>query len=52
MIQKLIRDIISTMDMEIMLKAVKSNRKLYNDAFSLFNTLKLLMNSLSGNISS
>jgi uncharacterized protein (DUF302 family) len=37
---------ISTMNMEIMLKAIDSNQELYNEATNLFNTLKLLMNSL------
>jgi uncharacterized protein (DUF302 family) len=39
--------IISTMNMEIMLKAVGSNQELYKEATTLFNTLKSLMNSLS-----
>jgi uncharacterized protein (DUF302 family) len=38
---------ISTMNMEIMLKAIGSNKELYEEATTLFNTLKLLMNSLS-----
>ena len=43
------KTIISTMDMSIMLKAVKSNKELYKEAVSLFNTLKSLMDSLSIN---
>jgi uncharacterized protein (DUF302 family) len=43
------KTVISTMNMEIMLDAIKSNQSLYNEAISLFNTLKLLMNSLSAN---
>jgi uncharacterized protein (DUF302 family) len=39
--------IISTMNMEIMLKAVGSNQELYKEATALFSTLKSLMNSLS-----
>jgi uncharacterized protein (DUF302 family) len=39
--------IISTMNMEIMLKAVGSDQELYKEATTLFNTLKSLMNSLS-----
>lgn len=38
--------VISTMNMEIMLKAVNSNQELFNEATSLFNTLKTLMRSL------
>ena len=38
--------IISTMNMEIMLKAVSSDQVLYKEAVSLFSTLKLLMNQL------
>ena len=41
------KTIISTMNMEIMLKAIDTNQELYNEATNLFNTLKLLMNSLS-----
>ncbi|OFX57876.1 MAG: hypothetical protein A2066_04530 [Bacteroidetes bacterium GWB2_41_8] len=41
--------VISTMNMEIMLKAVRSNQELYKDATSLFSTLKTLMKSLSNN---
>ena len=39
--------VISTMNMEMMLKAVSSNQELYKEATTLFNTLKSLMNSLS-----
>lgn len=39
--------VISTMNMEIMLGAVSNNKELYNNATSLFQTLKELMNSLS-----
>lgn len=39
--------IISTMNMEIVLDSIKSNEDLYNDATSLFNNLKSLMNSLT-----
>ena len=41
--------IISTMNMEIMLNAVRSNPELFKEATSLFNTLKSLMNKLSSN---
>jgi len=41
------KTIISTMNMEIMLKAVGSNQDLYKEATALFNTLKSVMNSLS-----
>jgi len=39
--------VISTMNMEIMLKAVGSNLALFKEATSLFNTLKSLMNQIS-----
>lgn len=39
--------VISTMNMEIMLKAVSSSQELYNEASTLFNTLKLLMEKIS-----
>ncbi len=39
--------IISTMNMEIMLKAIGSNQELHKEATTLFNKLKLLMNSLT-----
>lgn len=41
------KTIISTMNMEIMLNAVKSNPDLYTEASSIFKTLKSLMTSLS-----
>lgn len=41
------KTIISTMNMEIMLSAVKSNPELYNEAKSVFKTLESLMTSLS-----
>jgi uncharacterized protein (DUF302 family) len=41
------KTVISTMNMEIMLKAVKANQELFKEATTLFNTLKLLMDSLS-----
>jgi len=40
------RTVVSTMNMDIMLKAVNSNQNLYEEATSLFNTLKVLMKSL------
>ena len=43
------KTIISTMNMELMLEAVKSNNELYNNATTLFKTLKELMNSLTTN---
>jgi hypothetical protein len=39
--------VISTMNMEIRLKAVGSSSELYEEATLLFNTLKTFMNSLS-----
>lgn len=39
--------IISTMNMEIMLNAVKSSPELFKEATTLFNTLKSLMDSIS-----
>jgi hypothetical protein len=36
--------------MEIMLKAVGSSPELYEEATLLFNTLKTLMSSLSGDL--
>ncbi|MDP3148785.1 MAG: DUF302 domain-containing protein [Ignavibacteria bacterium] len=45
------KTVISTMNMEIMLNAVSSNQELYNNATTLFNTLKSMMNSLSGKAS-
>ena len=41
------KTVISTMNMEIMLNAVKANQELFKEATSLFNTLKSLMDSLS-----
>jgi len=41
------KTIISTMSMEIMLNAIGSNQELYNEATTLFNTLKSVMDSLS-----
>ena len=43
------KTVISTMNMEIMLKAVKANQELFKEATILFNTLKTLMDSLSEN---
>lgn len=39
--------VISTMNMEIMLKAIIANEELFTEASSLFNTLKTLMKSLT-----
>ncbi|MEX2428214.1 MAG: DUF302 domain-containing protein [Bacteroidales bacterium] len=39
--------IISTMNMEIMLKAVSSNPELFKETTTLFNTLKSLIDSIS-----
>ncbi len=39
--------VISTMNMEIMLKTVSANQELYGNATTLFNTLKSMMKSLS-----
>jgi uncharacterized protein (DUF302 family) len=41
--------LISTMDMKIMLNAVKTNKELYKDAVNLFETMKSLMMELSKN---
>lgn len=41
------KTVISTMNMEIMLNAVKANQELFKEATTLFNTLKSLMDSLS-----
>lgn len=38
--------IISTMNMELMLKLFENNKEMYSEAVSLFNTIKELMNSL------
>lgn len=40
------KTIISTMNMEIMLKAVESKPALYEEATEIFNNIKSLMNSL------
>ena len=42
--------VISTMNMEVMLNAVKANQELFKEATTLFNTLKLLMDSLSNDL--
>lgn len=39
--------VISTMNMGAILAAVRSNSELFNDATSLFNTLKILMDDIS-----
>ena len=39
--------VISTMNMEIILKMVSANQELYGNAITLFNTLKSMMKSLS-----
>jgi uncharacterized protein (DUF302 family) len=39
--------VISTMNMEIMLKAVESDKELYEETTSLFTSLKLLMHQIS-----
>jgi uncharacterized protein (DUF302 family) len=39
--------IISTMNMEFLLKAVSSNKELYDEAKTLFNSFKSLMSSLT-----
>lgn len=41
------KTVISTMNMEIMLNAVKSNPELYKETTTIFKTLKSLMTSLS-----
>jgi len=43
------KTIISTMNMEIALKALQSDKELYEEAVMLFNKLKSLMSSLTGN---
>ena len=43
------KTIISTMNLEIALKALKSEKELYEEAFALFNKLKSLMVSLTDN---
>lgn len=39
--------VISTMNMGAVLDAIRSNTELFNDATSLFNTLKILMDDIS-----
>jgi uncharacterized protein (DUF302 family) len=41
------KTVISTMNMELLLKAVSSNKELYLEAKTLFNSFKSLMNSLT-----
>ena len=41
------KTVLSTMNMEMMLEAVKSNEPLYNQASNLFNTFKQLMDELA-----
>ena len=41
------KTIISTMNMEIMLKAVKSDKALFTEASNLFNAFKKMMNTLA-----
>jgi uncharacterized protein (DUF302 family) len=43
------KTIISTMNMEIMLKAVKNDKALFTEASNLFNSFKAMMSSLSVN---
>ncbi len=43
------KTVISTMNMEIMLNAIKENKELFKEANTLFNTLKSMMDSLSEN---
>lgn len=43
------KTIISTMNMEIMLKAVKNDKALFTEASNLFNSFKSMMSSLSVN---
>lgn len=43
------KTVISTMNMEIVLRAVQSDKELYKEAVTLFNSLKSMMNSLSKN---
>ena len=44
------KTVILTMNMEVMLNAVKANQELFKEATTLFNTLKLLMDSLSNDL--
>ncbi len=41
------KTVLSTMNMEMMLEAVKSNEPLYNQASNLFNTFKQMMDELA-----
>jgi len=41
--------VISTMNMEMMLDAIRSNMELYQEASSLYNTVKSMMDTLSNN---
>jgi uncharacterized protein (DUF302 family) len=41
------KTIIATMNMEIMLKAVKKNNALYSEASALFNSFKAMINALA-----
>lgn len=41
------KTVISTMNMEIVLKAVDEDKELYTETTSLFNSLKLMLESLS-----
>lgn len=41
------KTIIATMNMEIMLKAVKDNKPLFTEASNLFNSFKTMMSSLA-----
>lgn len=43
------KTVISTMNMDIILKAIDSNQELYNGATALFNSLKSLMDTLFNN---
>ncbi len=43
------KTVISTMNMEMVLKSVQSNKELYKNAVTLFNILKSMMNSLANN---
>jgi hypothetical protein len=43
------KTIISTMNMKIMLKAVKKDKTLFTGASSLYNSFKKMMNSLATN---
>ena len=41
--------VISTMNMEVMLEAIRSNKKLFEEASTLYHTLQALMASISNN---